>query len=141
MIAVNLGAPWLGSYNTGANRAFALLVRNLLENLVTVNRISIRLAARSGKPLPKLYSSSVVYQTEPPGYDSFVDMYHTLRAGHGDCAHLAAWRVAELQEEGEAASLKVEWRVVPERPKLFHVLVRRGNGTVEDPSRILGMKG
>ena len=144
MIAVNLGAPWLQGSSHASSQAFGTVVHNLLTNIVTVNRMSLRQDAR----LPRLYSSGVRYIEEPPGYDSFVDIYEVLKVGGGDCAHLCAWRVAELNESGENATLCIEWRTWsdphqpwhdPNKPKLFHVRVRRGNGQLEDPSVHLGM--
>jgi hypothetical protein len=131
-ISVDLGAPWLRTNS----EAFAALVSNLLENLIMVNRVSLKKNPR----IPELYKSGVRYQSEPDGYDSFVDVYKVLAAGHGDCAHLVAWRVAELRNKGERATIRVEWRDWKDgRPKLFHVQVRRANGSIEDPSALLGM--
>lgn len=131
-ITVDLEAPWLRL----RSKAFATIVSYLLETIVTVNRVSLRLNPK----LPKLYASGVRYANEPSGYDSFVDIYKILQCGHGDCAHLCAWRVAELRYEGERATIRVEWRDWKDgRPKLFHVLVRRADGTIEDPSALLGM--
>jgi hypothetical protein len=57
--------------------------------------------------------------------------------------HVACWRVAELRERGEKARVAFTWRT-GKKPdgvtfKLFHVIVRRGDGKLEDPSRKLGM--
>lgn len=137
-IAVNLGSPWLKQ-----PKAFALVVKNLLDNIVKVNRISIRHQKENLKrPFPPLYESGVIYKSEPRGYDSFVDIYRVIEAGHGDCAHLAAWRVAELLEQGIPATIMVEWRALkpPHTLKVFHVKVRLPNGRLEDPSAILGMR-
>lgn len=61
-----------------------------------------------------------------------------------DCKVLACWRAAELQIAGERAIAFPKVRRVYNQElskweNLAHVLVRRGNGTTEDPSRILGM--
>lgn len=131
-ITVDLGAPWLRQHS----KCFALLVSNLLENLVKVNRVSLA----HDKRIPRLYESGVIYQHEPRGYDSFVDVYKVLEVGHGDCAHLCAWRLAELQNDGESANLNIEWRDFgDDKPKLFHVRIRRADGRIEDPSKNLGM--
>ena len=116
-------------------RAFALLVRDLLKNIVRVNQAQIR----SGQ-VGRLYSGRIRYKTEPKDADSFVDASTVWRRGFGDCAHLAAFRVAELQERGERARLRVKWgRKRQGKPRPFHVQVRRGDGSIEDPSARLGM--
>lgn len=95
--------------------------------MVAMNRALIR-----KRLVPKLYKSGVRYQIEQQ--ESFVDALTCYKARVGDCAHLAAWRCAELQELGEPAGIRLKWT----HPR-FHVQVRRANGAVEDPSRILGM--
>jgi hypothetical protein len=54
-----------------------------------------------------------------------------------DCEDLAAWRAGELVVTGEDVQAKAIIKRV--RPGLIHCLVLRGNGTLEDPSRLLGM--
>jgi hypothetical protein len=110
--------------------AFAALVRSLLECLVEHNMVA---------QLPPLYLSGVRYRSEPASAESFRDARATLERGHGDCAHLATWRCAELRRSNEAATLVVTFAPYG-RSKVFHVQVRRGDGSVEDPSRELGMQ-
>jgi len=50
---------------------------------------------------------------------------------------LACWRAAELRQHGERARVLVK----QVKPRLFHVVVLRQDGTIEDPSKRLGMKG
>lgn len=61
-----------------------------------------------------------------------------------NCDDLAPWRTAELQAHGEKAKIRIQWK----RPilsngkkgkKYFHIVVRRENGSIEDPSAKLGM--
>jgi hypothetical protein len=138
--------------NRTGHLAFALWVRQQLGIMVMVNRNLLR-----RKLVGNLYASGVRFQNEPRGYESFVDALTCVNAGHGDCAHLCCWRVAELNEAGERAALRIKWA----HPQ-YHVQVRRrrmlsadftrrygdrdlrtGNPTmdrtIEDPSRILGM--
>lgn len=93
--------------------------------------------------LPDLYQSGMRYQRED--YESvhpedWRDPRAMMRAGGGDCEDLAAWRCADLLRAGERAR-----PVFVERPRLkgggrlFHILVQRADGSLEDPSRILGM--
>lgn len=89
---------------------------------------------------PALYSAGVRYQEEPPGMERWAGIGEVLELGHGDCEDLACWRVAELQERaGEPATPYVERRWIPGTGWLYHVVVRRADGQIEDPSRMLGM--
>ncbi len=126
-----------------------LVVKAEVELLVAVNRQLLRTLA-----LPPLYHSGVIYRTDPPGVVSLVDATNCYRARWGHCAHLSAWRCAELQEGRpgmwlpEHATIRVKWQPRPDRRgRLFHVQVRRAPDSrvpleqrpIEDPSRILGM--
>ncbi len=133
VIQIQLASPQLRRHA----RLFAETVRSLLQALVMVNRIALR----SDPRIPPLYSSGVRYIREPKGRETFRDLYVTIANKGGDCAHLAAWRVAELQETGENATIRISWVVTRRGPRVFHVLVRRGDGSIEDPSKLLGMKG
>jgi hypothetical protein len=133
VIQIQLASPQLKRHA----RLFAEMVRSLLQALVMVNRIALK----SDPRIPPLYSSGVRYIKEKPGVETFRDLYLVLANHGGDCAHLAAWRVAELQQAGENASIRIQWKVTRRGIRLFHVVVRRGNGSIEDPSKLLGMKG
>lgn len=111
--------------------------RSILESIVVVNKAYLRQNAST----PRLYRSGVVYRDEPLGYESFVDIPHVLRAGWGDCAHLCAWRVAELQLRGLQASIDVcsqrSMRVRGVETPVYHIRVRLPDGRIEDPSQYL----
>jgi hypothetical protein len=111
--------------------AFANWVRSQLAVMVTVNRVLIR-----KKLVGPLYQSGVTFRKEPDGVETFVDALTCRRVGCGDCAHLACWRCAELQDSGESATLRIKWN-----HPIYHVQVRRADGRIEDPSRNLGMLG
>lgn len=109
----------------------------LLGMLVEWNRLLL-----SKMPLPELYRSGVRYIRED--YNSvhpedWLDILETLSQGGGDCEDLACWRVAELQHRGEPARVVWHRRVIGPGRTLLHILVQRGDGRLEDPSRILGM--
>jgi hypothetical protein len=87
---------------------------------------------------PPLYQSGVVYVPEPPGREHWQDVPTTLERGKGDCEDLASWRIAELRVKGERAIPWVTWRRVGDGLR-FHALVKRADGTIEDPSARLGM--
>lgn len=107
-----------------------------LEALTRVNERILAAAELSGVERPALYASGVRYQREPRGVEEWRTVLGVLRHGNGDCEDLAAWRAAELRLEGEAA------RVVVRRTgrRVVHALVEREDGTIEDPSRALGMR-
>lgn len=88
---------------------------------------------------PPLYRADVWYEREPPGREEWQTIPATLARGSGDCEDLASWRVAELQARGEPARIITKTAHLMMGGKLVHVLVKRGDGTIEDPSAILGM--
>jgi hypothetical protein len=140
---------------------FATWIRGSLDSLVVLNRETLRAYPKT----PRVYHSGVVYREEPAGVESLVDIAELYLQGWGDCAHLGAARLAELQErDGELdAELRITW-VIPnandypegsrERRRLlaggkpkrtFHVQIRRGGapataGKIECPSEALGMQ-
>jgi hypothetical protein len=87
--------------------------------------------------LPRLYESKVRYRREKG--ESFQDALCVLRQGWGDCSNLAAWRAAELMIVGQLAGIHVRWREYRDGLRGYHVLVRKTDGLIEDPSRLLGM--
>lgn len=93
---------------------------------------------RANPSTPPLYKAGVKYLREPPGTDNWQDIPRTLELKSGDCEDLAAWRTAELNAAGEAAHVELI-HFVEEGVTLFHVVVRRADGTKEDPSNLLGM--
>jgi hypothetical protein len=125
---------------------FADTTRRALDAMVSLNCATLK----AYPDAPRLYSGkpAIVFQPEPPDFDSIVDMCAVLERRHGDCAHLACYRLAELQtREGEPeASLRITFLVKDPRPKdgvrkrLFHVQITRADASVEDPSVMLGMQ-
>jgi hypothetical protein len=110
----------------------------LLEALIKCN--IIYLASHPNTPL--LYSSGVRYQREPRGKEEWQDIPSALKLLRGDCEDLAAWRAAELRQRGVFARGHLKWfhsRDV--NLTLYHVQVKLPDGSIEDPSRKLGMKG
>lgn len=126
------GKKWLKP-----SKLLALAIRAALEAVITANRLYLRL-----HHVPALYESGVRYEEEPAGqpYEDFAAIPVVLTRGHGDCDDLVCWRIAELRNQGENAKVRLKWAYDPIRnARMYHVLVRRGNGQVEDPSKRLGM--
>lgn len=105
-----------------------------LETLVVLNLAFLT----TTQGVPSLYSSGVKYQREPKGREDWLTLPLLLERGVGDCEDLAAARAAELRHAGERGARAIVKRV---RPGLWHCLVRRADGRLEDPSKKLGMKG
>jgi hypothetical protein len=92
--------------------------------------------------LPKLYTSGVRYQREGRKSDgTFHERWLTapevIRIGVADCEDLAAYLAAQRRLEGDATAM-----AIPRRSSIgWHIVVQRGDGTIEDPSKVLGMGG
>lgn len=117
------------------SRMMGLALKPILEALTTVNLLFLHT-----HHVPPLYRAGVRYQNEPKSWpiESFDSIPEVISRGWGDCDDLAPWRCAELRKAGERAKIRIQWKRLPEG-KLFHIVVRRENGTIEDPSLILGM--
>jgi hypothetical protein len=81
-----------------------------------------------------LYQSGVRYRREWPR-EEWLAIPLVKARGFGDCEDLAAWRAAELQERSGIPA-----RAIPLKVRSgWHIVVQTGPGTIEDPSRRLGM--
>jgi hypothetical protein len=130
MIELQLTSPLLRTPTV-----FAEAIRRTLDAVVWLNEQTLR----KWPQIPDLYKSGVYFQPEPPGTESIVDLVQVLRTGHGDCAHLCAWRIAELRvRENVQATCRLVW-LIRKDVRSYHVMVRFPDGTVEDPSKVLGM--
>lgn len=90
---------------------------------------------------PDLYASGIRYEEEPPGQEDWQDVPTCLRMRVGDCEDLACWRAAELRVRyGEQAYPIFNFTRRPNGGYLYHIQVRRADGRIEDPSRLLGMR-
>lgn len=107
-----------------------------LEGLVQLATVDLADGGVEGEPAPRLYDSGVRYERER-GSERWLVPSQVLELGVGDCEDLAAWRAAELRVSGEDPAALA--RVVRAGPRTWHAIVERGDGTIEDPSRLLGM--
>lgn len=134
-----------------------------LEGLSRLDEWHIRRAIRramSGLPaeeIPPLYQSGVRYREEAPGHEDWLDAPAVVRQGHADCEDLAAYRAAELRVAGYPCEPVIKWQWIPREMMIrqgyppeklpdrgvwmVHCCVRFLDGSVEDPSKILGMGG
>lgn len=117
------------------------VLQHLLDALTMAN--VAYLLAQPHTPL--LYESGVRYASEPADRDEWQDVPDTLARRAGDCEDLACWRVAELRvrlgEKGATHRITVD-ELPDDRGRMvttYHISVFRADGSVEDPSRKLGM--
>ncbi len=90
--------------------------------------------------IPSIYNGRVIYKPEPLGKEEWLTVDKIHERGNGDCEDLACARAAEYQIKG-----------VPAEPDCFarwthgllliHIFTRMPDGSIEDPSSRLGMKG
>ncbi len=125
----------LRSFETADREGREVVLMMLFEALIATNVAYLRMRPET----PNLYASGVRYVEEPPGEEDWQDIPETMARRSGDCEDLACWRIAELRvRDGEHAHpfLKCAER---NGGVLYHVAVRRLDGSLEDPSRVLGM--
>jgi len=105
------------------------LIEAAVESLVLQN---VELMKR--RSYPPLYSSGIRYREEPQGQDDWKTVDRTFADGVGDCEDVGGIRAAELRCMGDHAAKVKVLRIDESR---FHAVVQRGDGVMEDPSRIL----
>jgi hypothetical protein len=132
-----------------------LAIGHLLEALAAWNTDLLRHEAEQGRPLPSMYelgrAGRMRYERErshsvargghivTEGREEWLDAPEIIARGKGDCEDLACWRVGELRAQGVPARVTFSIRSRP-HGRLFHIIVERGDGQLEDPSRALGMR-
>jgi hypothetical protein len=129
-----------------------------LEALVSIDEWHLNQALDIGRPLPRLYDSGVRYREEPPGQEDWLDVVSLYKDMFGDCEDLACALAAERRVyDGIHACATIRHKFIksedlrrqgyPKRsiPRdgifLIHVLTELPDGTIEDPSKRLGMNG
>lgn len=140
----------LSGENSGWLRPSRMLgdaIKPVLESLVLIDQMYLR-----AHRVPPLYRSGVRYMEEPANeatlggalpqrIEEFAAIPAVIERGWGDCDDLSPWRCAELREHGEPAKIRIQWKRHPQTgQKLFHIVVRRADGSIEDPSLLLGMR-
>jgi len=107
-------------------------IEALLEGLVRLDLSQLRRGL-----VPPLYSSRVRYRREERGREDWQSAKRCVELGFADCEDLSAYLAASYRLAG------VEARAIVKqvRPGLKHCLTLLPDGTVEDPSKRLGMKG
>jgi len=149
-IYLNIERPDFTNKAQGKRGPFAPIIM-ALQTLVSINLWQLR-----QKNYPLLYDSGIFYRTIPPARQWY-DIPTLLKVGYGDCKNLVAYRVAELKHYYNIDTKPcIKWKFIKEDRDghplidadgdpltilLIHVMVLWPNGTIEDPSKILGMGG
>jgi hypothetical protein len=103
---------------------------------------------RANPGLPLLYRSGVRWKRDkcnapgvPGACERFLSPLQVLRERKvADCDDLGPWRCAELLlGKGTRKDTKARAIAIPSPGIGWHVVVRRGDGSIEDPSKVLGM--
>jgi hypothetical protein len=87
---------------------------------------------------PALYSASVCYRAERFPREEWKGIAAVVADGFGDCEDLATYRSAELLAHSAGAHPTFRWRRLG-RLSVYHIVVRHADGSIEDPSLLLGM--
>lgn len=88
--------------------------------------------------LPSLYQAGIKYQRQNPKACAFRSPSDVIARRGGDCKQLVLYRLAELAIAGEKATPRVMW-LVNRAGLQAHILIRRADNSLEDPSVNLGM--
>jgi hypothetical protein len=81
--------------------------------------------------------NAVRWKPEPPGDEHFDHAAVVLGRGWGDCDDLAPWHAASLRATGQDPGARAF--VKKSGPNRWHAVVRRSDGSVDDPSKEAGM--
>lgn len=107
----------------------------LLEALTQIDMLWLRLNPRT----PHIYRAGIRYIREQ-GSEEWCTIPEILNEGGADCEDLCAWLAAFYRVEGIDRGAKCVKRFHDLGGfLLYHILVQRSDGTLEDPSRKLGM--
>lgn len=129
-----------------------------LEALVQIDEWHLRTAIENGTPFPRIYDAGIRYAEEPPGQEDWLDIPSLHKDRKGDCEDLGSALAAERRVyDGIHACASIRHKFIPSHelrqagypkasiPKdgifLIHVLTELPDGTIEDPSKVLGMRG
>jgi hypothetical protein len=103
-------------------------------------------AHRQGWSYPATYSGLLRYQREDYGSqhpEDWRDAREVFERRGGDCEDLSCYLSAELRLQGYPHARPVfRYAKRSDGGRLWHILVDRGDGSpIEDPSKLLGMRG
>jgi len=124
----------------------------LLAELGHYNARVIRAARVAGDPLPSIFDGGVRFSREPweGQREEFADLETVLSRGWADCDDAVAAMLGELEVRGEIATPTATAQKLHDyqgqtepplhmQPHAYHGRVRRADGTISDPAKMLGM--
>jgi hypothetical protein len=104
-----------------------------------VTRLDEELIRSGAAPPFRQAVGRVQWKPEPPGQEHFDHAGLVMRRRWGDCDDLGPWHAASLRVTGEDPDAHAVVR--RSGPKRWHVVVRRSDGSIDDPSIEAGMPG
>lgn len=104
-----------------------------------VTRLDEDLIKSGAVPPFELMINNVRWKPEPPGQEHFDHAAKVAARGWGDCDDLGPWHAASLRVTGEDPGARAMVR--KSGPKRWHVIVKRSDGSIDDPSIEAGMPG
>jgi hypothetical protein len=108
--------------------------------LEAVTRLNEELIRSGESPTSdQLIKAGARWQPEKPGAEHFDHGALIASRGHGDCDDWAPLHAATLRVTGEDPGATAVVR--KSGPKRWHAIVRRSDGTIDDPSLAAGMPG
>lgn len=106
--------------------------------LGAVTRVNEQLIGQGSVPLAaEAIHQGVVWSPEPAGEERFDHAGTVMARGWGDCDDLAPYHAASLHVTGVDPGAVA--RVVRTGPNMWHALVQRSDGSIDDPSMWAGM--
>jgi hypothetical protein len=128
---IQLGVPEELDDHERRDALDAALESTTVSNESLVRRGIVPTAAKAIK------AGRVKWHPEPPGDEHFDLAPTVIQRGHGDCDDLAPWHAGSLRATGTDPDATAF--VKRSGPNRWHALVRRGDGSIEDPSLAAGM--
>ncbi len=107
--------------------------------LEAVTRLNETLLADGQVPTAReaIERDGIRWKPEPPGDEHFDHASTVHSRGWGDCDDLAPWHAASLRHTKEDPGAHAI--VVKSGPQRWHAIVKRSDGSIDDPSREAGM--
>lgn len=106
--------------------------------LESVTRLNQQMLKKGEVPsFDRALKYGIKWRPEPPGAEHFDHAATVLARKWGDCDDLAPWHAASLRESGtDPGATAIVRRSGPQR---WHAVVRRSDGSIDDPSKRAGM--
>ena len=108
--------------------------------LEAVTRLNEQMIAKGDTPTSRqLIKAGAIWKPEKPGAEHFDHGALIAKRGHGDCDDWAPLHAATLRATGEDPAARAIVKRSGE--KRWHAVVKRSDGSIDDPSLAAGMPG